>query len=78
MKKELLQKTLKSLANSRHGQALQQYIDETIDKMKDEIADAEIDKVAGIQQAIKRLREVFRFLEKKKKKEENAKQNEYL
>ena len=78
MKKILLDKTLKSLASSRHGQALQQHIDETIDKMKDEIAESEIDKVAGIQQAIKRLREVFRFLEKKKKKEENAKQNEYL
>ena len=71
-------KRLEDLAKSGYGEALLEYIQENISEMKDISTVKTFEEMVGRQEAVKMLKSIFRFLDKKREKKGEKTKNQYL
>jgi hypothetical protein len=78
MNEELLRNQMESLAKSQYGEILMEFIGQKVDSLN-KIGDIKtFEELAGRQEAIKLLKDMFRFLEANRKPESSATlKNEY-
>jgi hypothetical protein len=78
MTKEQLNEQMESLAKSQYGGVLLEYIKEKIDLMGKIGSIKTFEELIGKQEAVKILKDIFRFLETKREPESSApSKNEY-
>jgi len=65
MNKELRETQIESLASSSQGEALREYISEKLTELSDISKAIDWDDVKGRQWAIKKLKDIFRKIQKK-------------
>jgi DNA-binding transcriptional regulator GbsR (MarR family) len=78
MNKEDRDQILENLAKNRQGEALLDWITEEIQNLSDVEKFKTWDETLGKQYAVKLLRKLFKFLEKKKKPISSKEPNPYL